>query len=437
MLELILFYGIPYKDTNPIAHKLINRFGSIENILKTKTEALTEISNVGVYTADFLHTLDRVRGSLSLSDKSGDASPKSYKSVDEMGRFLCSYVKAEKAPSSSVLYLNNSFEIIGVKKLLTMSKGIHLLKTEDVVSEFIRLHASFVIIFQHKYNSIALPDFEDVCSASKLKSTLELSQIRLLEFFVVTENDYSPVFLKSKGMIKGDESLDFPMLSASDGYDRSKLESVSTESVLIGESTPKDDLALLCSLLRFASKNHAEKLASELLSRFGSLNKVFSAKLDSLMQIDGVNENIATLIRLVGATNQYLLEKTPPSFSLTDTDKILLFLARLFASECDESLIILLFDKNGSFIKHKRISSGGSNFVLLSAREILEFALREKAAGVIMSHNHPDGIAVPSLADKEATSVTRQLLSQVGIKLVAHYIIAGDQYSDCLNDSDR
>ena len=237
-------------------------------------------------------------------------------------------------------------------------------------------------------------------------------------------------------MTKDGERFDLPKLSASDGYEENRIEGVKTESVFTDERTPTDDLALLSSLLRFASKNRAEELASLLLARFGSLNKVFSAKLELLMQIEGVNENIATLIRLVSATNQYLLEKTPQPFSLADTDKILLFLARLFQGDCDENLVILLFDKNGSFIKHKRISSGGANFVLLSSREILEFALREKAAAVIMSHNHPHGIAVPSLADKEATSVTRQLLSQLGIKLVAHYIIAGDQYSDCLDISD-
>lgn len=435
MLELILFYGIPYKDTNPVAHNLINRFGSIENILKTKTESLTEVSNVGTYTADFLHTLDRARGLLYAFESGADSGIKSYKSVDEMGKYLSSVSKVEGAPSTTVLFLNNSFEIIGKKKLLSESKGIHLLKTEDIISEFIKLHASFAVLYQHKHNSIAIPDFEDVCSAIRLKSTLELSGIRLLEFFVVTENDYSPVFAKSKGMVKGDPRFALNMLSASDGYEEKKIPTDEAEVCQIDKENEgnEDELSLLSSLLRFANKNRADELAVALLDRFGSASKVFSAKSDLLMQIDGINENVATLIRLVSATNQYLLEKAPKSFSLTDKDKILSFLAKMFVSDSDESLVVLLFDREGKLIKHKRISRGGASFVALPSMAILELAIKEKASSVIISHNHPDGTAFPSLADKESTAIANQLLSQVGIKLIAHYIIAGDEYSDCLS----
>ncbi len=435
MLELILFYGIPYKDTNPIAHNLINRFGSIENIMKAKAESLTEVSNVGAYTADFLHTLDYVRRSVSISKKNDNASLKSYKSIDEMGKYLCTLVEEEKSPSSAVLLLNNSFEIIGKRKLSDDSKGIHLLKTEDIVSEFIRLHASFVVLYQHKYNSIAIPDFEDVCSALRLKSTLELSGIRMLEFFVVNKNDYSPVFVKSKKMTKENDRFDVPSLSAADGYEEKKIpiNEIKTEEIKGKADNNIDELSLLSSLLRFANKNRAEELSSALLSRFGSANNVFSAKLDLLMQVEGVNENVATLIRLVSATNQYLIEREPKTFSLSDKDEILSFLARLFASDSDESLVVLLFDRDGEFIKHKRISSGGASYVSLSSIAILESAINEKANSVIMAHNHPNGTPIPSLADKEGTAIANQLLSQVGIKLIAHYVIAGDEYSDCLN----
>ena len=52
MLELMLFYGIPYKDTNPIAHNLLQKFGNIISVMKAKTDELCEISGKVVHIAN-------------------------------------------------------------------------------------------------------------------------------------------------------------------------------------------------------------------------------------------------------------------------------------------------------------------------------------------------------------------------------------------------
>lgn len=54
LLELLLFYAIPQKDTNPIAHNLINRFGSVAGVLKAEPKELTEVSGIGMHAATLL-----------------------------------------------------------------------------------------------------------------------------------------------------------------------------------------------------------------------------------------------------------------------------------------------------------------------------------------------------------------------------------------------
>ena len=54
ILELMLFYAIPQKDTNELAHALLDRFGTLEGVLQADQEELTQVDGVGLQTARFI-----------------------------------------------------------------------------------------------------------------------------------------------------------------------------------------------------------------------------------------------------------------------------------------------------------------------------------------------------------------------------------------------
>ena len=60
LLELLLFYGIPQKDTNPIAHELINRFGSIRGVFEASIEALCEVDGISAHTATLIKLIPAI-----------------------------------------------------------------------------------------------------------------------------------------------------------------------------------------------------------------------------------------------------------------------------------------------------------------------------------------------------------------------------------------
>lgn len=68
-LELLLFYPIPRKDTNPLAHELIDLFGSLKDVLESTTDELVQVKGVGHHTAAFLHTIAEVSKRLMLMDE--------------------------------------------------------------------------------------------------------------------------------------------------------------------------------------------------------------------------------------------------------------------------------------------------------------------------------------------------------------------------------
>ena len=62
VLELLLFYCIPRQDTNPIAHKLLDHFGSLSQVLEASVEELTKVPGIGENAATFLHLIQKWDG---------------------------------------------------------------------------------------------------------------------------------------------------------------------------------------------------------------------------------------------------------------------------------------------------------------------------------------------------------------------------------------
>lgn len=74
------------------------------------------------------------------------------------------------------------------------------------------------------------------------------------------------------------------------------------------------------------------------------------------------------------------------------------------------------------------MGEGDINSVGVSTRNIIEYVLFTKATSVVMVHNHPSGIALPSNQDIAITEQVKAALSHIGVKLVDHIIIADDDY---------
>ena len=438
MLELILFYGVPYKDTNLIAHELIAKFGSIENVLTEKSENLVTVTGVGNHTADFLHCLHYTSNILLEKVLTPPAPTPSYKSLDEMGEYLRSLVEKDNNPHTSVVFLNNRFEIVKTEKLLDTSTGIHLIKIDDLISKFIDCRASMAVLFQHKFNALSIPNSEDIFSAVELKNALSDSEMKLLEVFAVTKDGYSPIFAKSKNLIALSK-IKMSFLEATDGFEEMrKMLGASSHTVskqTLPQASPTHGVPeseVLTRLLTFVKRNGANELASDLLARFGSLKNVFYADHARLCECRNINDNIAALIRLVSATLQYISDKTPPTqLYLSDKNTILDFITRLYIGETSECVISLLFEKNQKFIEHRSLSRGGINSAFVSGRGVLESSITEKASYVILTHNHPDGLPVASASDTEISRVLKTSLERAGINFSAHYIIAGGEFGEC------
>ena len=176
-------------------------------------------------------------------------------------------------------------------------------------------------------------------------------------------------------------------------------------------------------------RRDTNEIAHKLLKHFGSLSAVFEASVQELQGVEGIGENAAILITLIPE----MLKKGEISKAekitqiMSSKDAGAYFLPR-FMNLGDEVLYMLCLDNKRAVICCKEIARGVINRVDANVRTVVEMALKMKAVSVILAHNHPGGVAIPSREDSYFTKSVYTSLNLIGINLEDHLIIAGDEF---------
>lgn len=191
------------------------------------------------------------------------------------------------------------------------------------------------------------------------------------------------------------------------------------------------DVEALEMLLFYAlPRRNTNELAHRLLRHFGSYKAVLEASEDALMQVEGIGENAAGLICLVREINSRYLSAGRPEGGniLKSTEATGEYLKPLYAYATDEMAHALSINGSGGIIRCHRLAKGLSNRVEFSARQIAEIAIRDNAAYMILAHNHISDVALPSRADVSSTKLIAVTLQSIGVVLVDHIIVSGDEF---------
>lgn len=169
-------------------------------------------------------------------------------------------------------------------------------------------------------------------------------------------------------------------------------------------------------------------IAKNLVSRFGSLSAVMDASLELLMDA-GLTRNQAMFLKLIpDSARLYMLDKHDNPSKIMDPEHIVSFLLNRFIGlEREEHVIVLLLDEKFKELYCGELTKGSFNAGEISLRRLMNLALTYSAAGVVIAHNHPSGVAMPSQEDYRATIQIHEALSMIGVALVDHYIIADNE----------
>ena len=192
-----------------------------------------------------------------------------------------------------------------------------------------------------------------------------------------------------------------------------------------------NDINALELLLFYAiPRRDTNEIAHRLLDRFGSLDGVFSASAEELQEVEGIGENAAALLTLIPEImKKSRVSKAREIRQIRSSDDAGAFLLPYFLNERDEVVYLLCLDTKRCVICCAEMGRGVVNSVDTGIRRIVEKALKVRASSVIIAHNHPDGIALPSREDEVFTRALYNALETVGIRLEDHIIVAEDDYT--------
>ena len=121
-------------------------------------------------------------------------------------------------------------------------------------------------------------------------------------------------------------------------------------------------------------------------------------------------------------------EKDLKGAALTTTELIGEYISPWFVGVNEERMIALATDMKGKVLGSAEMSRGTTRATDVSIRKLVEFAIRYQAASIILAHNHPGGLALPSHDDMQTTRRIRDTLLPLSIGLRDHIIVAGDDF---------
>ncbi len=189
------------------------------------------------------------------------------------------------------------------------------------------------------------------------------------------------------------------------------------------------DHQLLEVLLFYAvPRQDTNETAHRLLGHFGSLQNVLHAAPEELTAVEGVGANAALLLRLTGDIAQRARCSALPQKVLNSPDRTGAYFMELLAGEKRELLYQVCLDAKGKLLTCRCISRGSVTASPVQVRQVVENALYAGASAIILAHNHPSGVALPSRQDVLVTQQIREALVPLSIRLADHIVVADNDY---------
>lgn len=189
------------------------------------------------------------------------------------------------------------------------------------------------------------------------------------------------------------------------------------------------DAELLALLLRTGmAGKHVMQLAQELLDRFGGIGGLLHTDASALKVIKGLGpakraEVVAVLELARRALAQQLQQKP-----LFDSPKAVReYLQLQLGARAHEVFCVLFLDSQNRLLALEELFRGTLSQTSVYPREVVLRALHHHAAAVVLTHNHPSGVAEPSRADESLTQSLKAALSLVDVRVLDHFIVTRNQ----------
>ena len=187
VLEMLLFYSIPRRDTNELAHRLIDSFGSLRSVLDASESDLCAVEGIGQNTAVLMKL---VRTAAKRYAEPADELPRCINGTEDAAKYLMPYLRFERQEKAMILCLDTRNGVLACRELNKGTVNRVNISVRQIVEIAVRCGASSVILAHNHPDGYALPSREDKAITADVFRALEIVQIPLVDHIIISGNDY-------------------------------------------------------------------------------------------------------------------------------------------------------------------------------------------------------------------------------------------------------
>ena len=187
VLELLLFYCIPRKDTNPIAHRLLDHFGSLTAVFDATVEELQKVPGISKNTATFLTLIPQTGRYYQVKrSEPGDI----LTTIEQCGKYLVPYFYGRENETVFLLCLDAKCKVLGCKMVGEGSVNSASVPIRRVVEIALNTNATTVVLAHNHPSGLAFPSADDIQTTLRVAKAMEAVEITLADHIVVADNDF-------------------------------------------------------------------------------------------------------------------------------------------------------------------------------------------------------------------------------------------------------
>ncbi len=191
VLELLLFYCVPKQDTNPLAHRLLDEFGSFEKVLEASPGELKKVPGVGEHIATFFPLLMEVNRYYEVKK---NEKYDEMKHIEDYGKYLLPRFINRKNETVFLLCIDAKCKVLSCEMVGEGSVNSAGVPIRRIVEMALKVGACTAVLAHNHPSGVAIPSEDDIHTTRQLAHALRAVDIILLDHIVVADNDYVSLY---------------------------------------------------------------------------------------------------------------------------------------------------------------------------------------------------------------------------------------------------
>ncbi len=195
LLELLLFYAVPRKNTNEIAHKLLERFGSLKGVLDAGIPALKSVDGMGDNAALFFRVIAET---LFRYENHESKTVDAITSYAALGDYMRNLFVGTEDEISYILFFDMEQKLLSCKKLSQGFACGNIISNREIATEAVIQNAAGAILVHNHPKGSPNPSKEDLFATGKIKNLLESLGVSFIDHFIVAKGKCVPILSVEK-----------------------------------------------------------------------------------------------------------------------------------------------------------------------------------------------------------------------------------------------